>query len=60
MIDNGVGISQDSEDTSEPSLGLQLVQNLAAQLNGDVSNNSNGSTDIEIRFSGENPHEEEK
>ena len=58
--DDGVGISSDKDSESEPSLGLQLVENLAAQLNGDVTVHRNGSTDIEINFSGEEPQNKEQ
>lgn len=58
--DNGIGIAKKSEAESETTLGLQLVHNLAAQLNGEVTINSADTTEIEILFSGVIPHSEEE
>jgi len=48
--DNGIGLPADFDMTTIESLGLQLVQNLTAQLGGDISLDSCKGTCFTITF----------
>ena len=48
--DNGVGLPQTPLRVGKPSLGLELVNALAAQLGGSVSFAGGAGTRVEIRF----------
>ena len=53
VIDNGVGLQKDINFDEIDSLGLQLVQTLTEQLDGELSyNTSNKGTEFIIKFSG--------
>jgi PAS domain S-box-containing protein len=49
--DNGVGLPAGLDWRQTPSLGLQLVQTLAGQLNGAVEVRNLGGTEFQITFS---------
>jgi two-component sensor histidine kinase len=48
--DNGVGVPKDFEFQHTESLGMQLVNTLVNQLDGDIELNSNGGTEFKITF----------
>jgi two-component sensor histidine kinase len=48
--DDGVGLPEGLDWRRTPSLGLQLVQMLAAQLNGTVEVRNNAGTEVQVSF----------
>ena len=50
VSDNGVGFPKNLDFQNTESLGLQLVNTLAAQLRGRVELSSNGGTEFKITF----------
>jgi len=50
VSDNGAGFPKNLDFQNTESLGLQLVNTLAAQLRGRVELNSNGGTEFKITF----------
>jgi len=50
VSDNGVGFPEDINFQNTESLGLQLVNTLTNQLNGDINLSNNGRTEFEISF----------
>jgi two-component sensor histidine kinase len=50
ISDNGIGVPEDFDFQHTESLGMQLVNTLASQLDGDIELNSNDGTEFKIRF----------
>jgi two-component sensor histidine kinase len=48
--DNGVGFPEDLDFRNTESLGLQLVNTLAAQLEGSIELDRSGGTEFEMTF----------
>ncbi|MDD4483475.1 MAG: histidine kinase dimerization/phosphoacceptor domain -containing protein [Methanoregula sp.] len=52
IADNGVGFPKVVDFRNTPSLGLQLVNNLVSQLDGEIELDSSAGTKFSIRFAG--------
>ena len=52
IADNGVGFPKDVDFRNTPSLGLQLVNNLVSQLDGEIVLDASDGTKFSIRFAG--------
>jgi len=52
ITDNGVGFPKDVDFRNTMSLGLQLVNNLASQLDGEISLDASEGTRFTVRFKG--------
>jgi len=50
VADNGVGFPEEIDFKNTDSLGLQLVNNLVGQLDGEITLDSSGGTDFTVRF----------
>lgn len=50
VADNGIGLPGDKKNGSPDSLGMRLVQNLTAQLDGTIEVLNGGGTEIRIAF----------
>ena len=54
ISDNGVGMPEEFNEKKKLSLGLQLVDTLAAQLSGTLEVNQSSGTEFKIIFNGQN------
>jgi len=52
IADNGVGFPKDIDFRNTPSLGLQLVNNLVTQLDGEITLDTSAGTKFFIQFAG--------
>jgi len=50
VVDDGVGMPETTTGQRSGSMGLRLVQDLAHQLGGEVSIESNGGTRVQVKF----------
>ena len=50
ISDNGIGISNEIEISKSNTLGLQLVYNLAKQLDGEITIDRSSGTKFDIYF----------
>ena len=48
--DNGKGIEKDFDISKSNSLGMELVEALASQLNGKIEIISNGGMEVKLKF----------
>ena len=52
VSDNGVGLPNNLDFLNSKTLGLQLINNLVEQLEGNVTINGDGGTEVRITFNG--------
>ena len=52
--DNGIGLPKDFDINKAETLGLQLVNSLVKQLNGEIKINNEVGTQFEINFKTQN------
>jgi two-component sensor histidine kinase len=55
VADNGIGMPENYNERSSRSMGLRLVSDLARQIDGGVSIESNAGTSVSILFEGPSP-----
>jgi two-component sensor histidine kinase len=50
ISDNGIGLSEDLDFKNTDSLGLQLVNSLINQIDGEIELNKDHGTNFKIKF----------